>query len=58
MWYTLSYTARFIAYIPLYLRECVDFRMKTHKNRIHDFIKYQVPHQTQEILAYKQDNGK
>ena len=57
MWYASSYTVYFVAYIPLCLSECVDLRMKNHKNRIRDFTKYQVTRQTQEMFAYKQDNG-
>lgn len=52
-----SYTACFVVHIPLRPRECVDLRMKDHKNVIYDFSKHQVSCWTQEMFAFKQDNG-
>ena len=57
MLYSSLYTACSVAHILLRLSECVDLRMKKHKNSIHNSSQYQVSHQTQEILACKQDNG-
>lgn len=51
------HTACFVVRISLHPDEGVDVRMKDHKNMTHDFSKHQVSCQTQEMFAYKQDNG-